>query len=220
MASRRTKKKNDIELDNNVHIDDKKYNEREKNLINTNSDHTINKSAKSYDLDQKNGYQQGFLKGEKEGFIVGLDKALLEFNKKNDVILTKMNNLLVSFEQSLAELDDVIASRIVHLALSIAKKVIESNSYSNDQNLLNKIRELLRNEKIVFNKPKLFIHPNDKEIVEKNFGTIFSKYGWLVFYDIKVSMGGCIISSGDTILDSTIFGRWTELCRLVLKKRT
>ncbi|XBC38251.1 MAG: flagellar assembly protein FliH [Buchnera aphidicola (Floraphis choui)] len=129
-----------------------------------------------------------------------------------------MDNLLSSFEQSLIKLDEVISSRLVNLALNISKKVIESTSFSEETILLKKIKTILKNEKIAFKKPKLLIHPSDKEIVENYFGNIFAKYGWTIFYDEDISKGGCIVFSGDTILDSTILGRWTELCRLVLKK--
>ncbi|XBC40820.1 MAG: flagellar assembly protein FliH [Buchnera aphidicola (Nurudea yanoniella)] len=153
-----------------------------------------------------------------EGFAAGFEKALLEFNKKNNFLLMKMNDFLSSFKHELEELDKIISSRLVFLVMNIAKKITENTAYNDDQNLLKKIKEILKDDKIIFNKPTLFIHPDNTEIIEKHFKKIFSKYGWTIFYDKKISRGGCIVRSEDTILDSTIEGRWTELCRLVLKE--
>ncbi|XBC44436.1 MAG: FliH/SctL family protein [Buchnera aphidicola (Schlechtendalia peitan)] len=209
---------NDNMCDRNIKVNKKKYDEKKK-IINVENNNFISKIDQNvYQTEYDNGYKEGFCKGKEEGLVSGLNKALLEFNEKHNCILIKIDNFLLNFEQSLAMLDDVISSKLVHLALNIAKKVIESTSIKDDKNLLKKIKTILKNEKISFNKPHLLIHPDDKKIVESNFGTIFVKYGWKIFYDDKVSRGGCIVSSGDTVLDSTIFSRWTELCKLVLRK--
>ncbi|XBC42357.1 MAG: FliH/SctL family protein [Buchnera aphidicola (Meitanaphis elongallis)] len=203
--------------ENNINIRNEQRNQKQEK----NDESTRFVSKENNDLfleDNQPNYTEGFFKGEKDGFIAGFDKALLEFNKKNDVLLTEMNNFLFNFEQSLIALDDVISSRLVNLALNVAKKVIETTLFYDDQSLIQKIKKILEHEKIVFHKPKLLINPSDKEIIENTFGTMFFKYKWVILYDEKVSRGGCIVFLGNTILDSTVLGRWTELCRLVLKK--
>lgn len=132
--------------------------------------------------------------------------------------MDQINNLVLSFDKALTKLDGVISSNLAFLVMSISKKIIESTPCYDDKSLLKKIKKLFKDEKIVFSKPKLFINPYDKEIVEKHFKTIFLKYGWTIFYDKKVSKGGFIIYSKNTILDSTMSGRWIELCKLVFKK--
>ncbi|ANF16884.1 hypothetical protein XW81_00345 [Buchnera aphidicola (Schlechtendalia chinensis)] len=169
-------------------------------------------------LKNQNGYKEGFCKGEKEGFVSGFKKALLDFNQKNNFILAQTNQFLLGFQKSLAILDDVIASRLMHLVLNISKKVVENSSLKNDEKLLNKIKKMFKDEVVTFDNLQLLVHPDDKKIVEDYFEKMFIKYGWKIFSDSKVSRGGCIIYSGNSILDSTVSGRWTELCRLVLKK--
>ncbi|XBC43382.1 MAG: FliH/SctL family protein [Buchnera aphidicola (Meitanaphis flavogallis)] len=211
--------KNDGNKLDSARIMSEKRDKLTKEIHDKNSYSVVNKDTNICINDgNEHNYETGFCKGEKEGFSVGFDKALLEFNKKSDCILVQMNTFLSNFEQSLIALDDVISSRLVYLVLNISKKVIENTLFSDDKQLLKKIKMILKNEQMVFKKPKILINPQDKKIVENHFGEVFLKYGWTVLLDKKISRGGCTVFLGDTILDSTVVGRWSELCRLILKK--
>ncbi|AAO26806.1 Flagellar assembly protein FliH [Buchnera aphidicola str. Bp (Baizongia pistaciae)] len=165
---------------------------------------------------KKNGYEDGFKRGKKEGFEAGFKKSFAEFEKKNREILNKMEDFLSNFRQSLSLFDEKVSSKIINTVLKISKKVLETTTLANDDSsFLKKIETIFQDRMFSLENPKLFISPNNQLLVKKYFGKIFSQYGWTICYNHYIPSGEFIISSGDTILDSTSSTRWNKLCKLV-----
>ncbi|XBC39803.1 MAG: flagellar assembly protein FliH [Buchnera aphidicola (Chaetogeoica yunlongensis)] len=176
---------------------------------NYNSDYLNKKLVKNDD-----GYKNGFKKGEQEGFLSGLKKFSLKFEKEHVFILDKMKKSLSEFEKSLSLFDEQVSSKIVEIILKVSKKVLESTSCSNNSDLLKKINKIFREHMFFLNNPKLFINPDDKIFVENYFSDLFNQYNWTIHCDNDVPLGGFVILSGDTILNSTTSIRWRKLCQL------
>ena len=141
-------------------------------------------------------------------------KNIFELKKRQQIVQKKINKFLSDFESALDSLDSVISTRLIHLTLKMTAKIMGENPLIKTSFILSRIKEIIKLESIHFCKPKLIIHPDDHDLIKKNFGKIFSIYGWSIACDNRINLGGCKIESEDSNLDATIATLWHELCRL------
>ncbi|HXK00278.1 MAG TPA: flagellar assembly protein FliH [Buchnera sp. (in: enterobacteria)] len=149
-------------------------------------------------------------------YKVEMENSVLEFKNKQKIVQKKINTFLSDFESALDSLDNVISTRLIHLTLKVTAKIIGENPLIKTSFILNRIKEIIKIESINFCKPKLIIHPDDHDLIKKNFGKMFSMYGWSISCDNRINLGGCKIESEDNNLDATIATLWHELCKLSL----
>lgn len=131
----------------------------------------------------------------------------------------KMNNTLSNFERSLLLFDDVISSRVLDLALLIAKQALKNNYVIDSSLLLNNIKKIFNEQKFSIKNPVLFVNSKDKLLIEEQFGKIFKQYQWSLRIDDDLSSGDFLISSKDMMLDSRMSTYWHELFQLAFLKK-
>lgn len=151
---------------------------------------------------------------KEQDYKIGIEKSLLELKQKKQIVQKKIDMFLSEFKLELENLDKIIPTHLVHLALKIVAKMVGDTPLIKTSFILNKIKEVIQKESILFYKPKLIIHPDDLDMITKNFGKIFDMHGWSILCDHGIRLGGCKIESDNGNLDVTISTLWRELCRL------
>ncbi|CAL4318626.1 FliH/SctL family protein [Buchnera aphidicola] len=176
----------------------------------------INLKKNFYDKKESKISEKNYRKKniKEEDRKIEINKSLLELEKQKQIVQKKIDIFLSEFELELDNLDKVIPTHLVHLALKIVTKMVGDTPLIKTSFILNKIKEIIQNESIRFYKPKLIIHPDDLDMITKNFGKIFDKHGWRILCDHEIRLGGCKIESEGSNLDVTISTLWRELCRL------
>lgn len=160
----------------------------------------------------ENIYQKKIIKEEDDK--IRIKKSLFELKKQKKIVQKKIDMFLSEFELELENLDKIIPTHLVHLVLKIVAKMVGETPLIKTSFILNKIKEVIQMESIRFHKPKLIIHPDDLDMITKNFGKIFDMHGWSILCDHGIRLGGCKIESNNGNLDVTISTLWRELCRL------
>jgi len=164
-----------------------------------------------YETGHKLGYQAGFNAGQEAGHAEGL----LEGQQQQQVLTTQWQHLVVEFQQTLDELDSVIASRLMQMALTAAKQILGQPPICDGSALLNQIQQLIQQEPMFSGKPHIRVNPADFERVEQQMGNTLNAHGWRLLADSQIHSGGCKVSAEDGDMDATLATRWHELCRLV-----
>ena len=96
--------------------------------------------AKGLEEGRKQGYDEGFLQGQQ----AGREQGLAEAREQQAQILAQFSTLLESFQTSVDNLEKVIPSRLVQMALIAARAAIGKSLACDSSFLLEKIQALLQ----------------------------------------------------------------------------
>lgn len=160
---------------------------------------------------QAQGYELGYQAGLEAGHLQGLQDA----ERQQQPLTEHWQAMVLEFQQTLDALDNVIASRLMQMALTAARQVLGQAPLCDGSALLSQIQQMLQNEPMFSGKPQLRVHPDDLERVEQRLGATLSLHGWRLLADSQLHRGGCKISAEEGDLDASLATRWHELCRLV-----
>lgn len=170
---------------------------------------------------QKTGYQQGYELGQKEGYQAGLEQGLRAGEEQGrqqalaqeQPIIETWQSLLSDFNYSLDNLDTVVTTKLLQIALTAAKQVLGQSTVCDGTALLQEISQLLQQKPIFAGQPELHVNPAHAELIEQHLGSLLSLNGWRLVIDPKLHLGGCRVVAEDSEIDMTVATRWQELCR-------
>lgn len=155
---------------------------------------------------KQQGYQEGLALGKKEG----LSQALQQQNQT----VTRMTNLFETFKTALDNLDSVIPSRLVQLSLSAARSIVGKTIAYDNTILLEKIKQLLKEESLLKGEVQLWVSEDDLALVAEHLRSTLDSLGWELRGDDDILPGGCRITSVEGEIDATVTTRWEELCQI------
>jgi flagellar assembly protein FliH len=154
---------------------------------------------KKTELIERQAYEEGFCRGEKDGF-----------NK----VETKLAPVLKNFKQALCELEKLkkelcrkAEEETVELALAIAKKIVGHEVATNKEIISHVVKEALKKaedqEKI-----RIRVNPTDMEMIrdpEFKHSEMFTHIHNITFEeDDSISAGGCVIETDFGNIDARI----------------
>jgi flagellar assembly protein FliH len=119
--------------------------------------------------------------------------------------------LAARFAQALDNLDGEIIDGLVNLALATGRQLARDRLDAAPEIILDIVRELLHNEPSLSGKPRLWLHPEDLNIVREHLGGEFAAAGWTLQPDDQITRGGCRVSSPSGELDATWESRWRAI---------
>ncbi|CAL4318611.1 Flagellar assembly protein FliH [Buchnera aphidicola (Eriosoma grossulariae)] len=145
-----------------------------------------------------------------------LKEEFLNFEKEKKIFFITIKEFLHNFQLSMNTLDELISSRLEQLVLKVTEKIIESIPIIEKNIILNKINFFLNQDIFCFKKIRLHIHPDNKLLIEKEFGKIFNDYGWIIFSDSEIDKNGCKFSSlvDGSEFDCNLSSRFKALSRI------
>ena len=167
---------------------------------------------------QRNGYEEGFRKGQHEGYQAGLragqEEGRQQVIQEQQPATAQLQMLVSEFQHTLDALDSVMAERLAQLALTAARKVLGQAPIGEGEAMLHQIQQLMQQEPMLTGKPQLRVHPSLVPLVEKHLGATLNLHGWRLIPDNDIHPGGCKVTAHEGDLDASLATRWHELCRL------
>ncbi|RPH26527.1 flagellar assembly protein FliH [Buttiauxella warmboldiae] len=160
------------------------------------------------------GKQRGFEAGFAEGKIAGFEQGRHEAGEQQRETGERFSRILEEFKLMLDNLDSVIPSRLVQLSLTAVRSLLGSHITCDHHVLLEKIRQLLHQDRLFKDLAVLWVSPDDMAMVQEHLGTSLTSMGWELRGDATILPGGCRITSEEGEIDATINTRWQELCEL------
>lgn len=166
--------------------------------------------ARGLEEGKQQGYQEGVSLGKKEGFEQGMAQAKI----KQAETAGSITELFESFKIALDNLDSVIPSRLVQLALTAARAIVGKNIVYDNTILLEKIKLLLKEDTLLKGHIQLWVSEDDMATIAENLTPTLKSLGWELRSDADILPGGCRITSAEGEIDATVSTRWEELCQL------
>lgn len=170
---------------------------------------------------QKKGFESGYKSGKESGYIKGLEEGLKqgldEFNIKKKEKIFQIEQLIKELKSSISGLEAIIPSRIIQIALQISEKIIKKSPICDTKVLLKEIRKLLHEKNFLGDDLRLYVHPDDLNVLKEYFGETFKNQGWHLLGDGQLLRGGFRILTEDGEIDATLESKWNHICQILKK---
>ncbi len=163
---------------------------------------------------QEEGKQQGYEEGLAMGKSEGIEQGMAQVKARQDEAAGQIIRLFEAFKIALDNLDSVIPSRLVQLSLTAARSIVGKNIVYDNTILLEKIRQLLKEDALLAGNIQLWVSKEDRAVVTEQLSPTLASLGWELLVDADILPGGCRITSTEGEIDATLSTRWEELCRL------
>lgn len=136
----------------------------------------------------------------KEGYQAGIEQA------KADIAILK--DTLTAFMNAPQEVYEQIAPDILEISVDIAKKIIKKEVSEEPQVLMNTIVEVMKGLSKEETKVILRVNPTQVDITKQSVPEMLNLAGLdtkvVVLSDENVSEGGCMVTTGNGVVDATI----------------
>jgi flagellar assembly protein FliH len=163
---------------------------------------------------QEEGKQQGYQEGLSLGKDEGIELGLAQVKARQDETAGQIAHLFEAFKVALDNLDSVIPSRLVQLSLTAARSIVGKNILYDNTILIEKIRQLLKEDSLLAGEIKLWVSEDDLAIVNELLSPTLASLGWELLSDTDILPGGCRVTSTEGEIDATVSTCWDELCHL------
>lgn len=155
------------------------------------------------------GYDEGKSQGLEEGTQAGIEQGhqegLAAGEEQVNTLIEGWQSMLEHVHQPVAQVDDVLQSELVKLAVSLARAVIRLEVQSNPEILLAALQDALKTLPIQESSYQVHMHPEDIELVKKAFTEEQIRQQHWVFVDSPgMSRGGCDVSTKNNAVDVSI----------------
>lgn len=171
---------------------------------------------------QREGWQAGYEAGHQEGLAKGLEEGRRSAEEENQrlrrELLEPLKGLAGEFNDALAQLDEEMAADLTELALTVGRQLAGEALEAQPQQVAALVRTLLREEPLFNGGSRLWLHPEDLQLVEDELKNELSVRGWQVRPDPRLSRGGCRVTGPAGELDATFETRWNQLRERVYRR--
>ncbi|MBS0882955.1 flagellar assembly protein FliH [Pantoea sp. JGM49] len=160
------------------------------------------------------GQQQGYEAGWREGHEAGLAQGIEQAAAQQQALLRQAECWLQNFRLARENLDSVIPGRLVQLALTAVQQLYGRQAQIDHPALLQQIRQLLQHDALLHGTIQLYVHPDDRAVIEQALAQALTETGWQLHSDAQLAPGGCRITSAESEFDASLETRWQALCQL------
>jgi flagellar assembly protein FliH len=155
--------------------------------------------AEGFALGKQEGYQAGFVEGSKKGYDENVH--LIE------VRTTQLISLLESFTTPFKHLDESVERALADLAVKIAKQILHREIELDSGQVTAAVKAAVAALPIASQNIKLYLNPEDAELVRFNLGLGESPSAWTIIEDASITRGGCKVDTEISHVDATVENR-------------
>lgn len=170
---------------------------------------------------RREGWQAGFEAGREEGLASGREEGLrngdAESERQRRELLAPLAELAGNFSSALATVDETVADNLVELALATGRQLAGDALQQQPEQVRELVRALLREEPLHSGRTHLWLHPDDRPLVEAELAGELAAAGWELRPDPQLERGGCRVTSSAGELDASRATRWQQLLEQLAK---
>lgn len=156
---------------------------------------------------REEGYAAGLQEGNAAGYAEGREIAEIEVKAE----VARIQALLSKLDQDLHEMDQQVADSLLELAIALAKKVVTQALKLKPELIIPIVQEAIRNLPNAMQHPRLFLHPEDAELVLVHLNDQLEQDHWCVREDEQLSRGGCRIEASGSEINGSLEVRWQRV---------
>jgi len=150
----------------------------------------------------------------REGVERGLEEGLARARQESQEMLSKAREVLQEAEAERAAILNQMEREIVELAQEIAGRIVAAELKLNHEVVTAIAKEALT---LVRDRPQvmMFVHPDDLNACQQaspQFEALLPENAVLrILPDSQVKRGGCILDTGEGVVDATLDSRWAAI---------
>jgi flagellar assembly protein FliH len=130
-----------------------------------------------------------------------------------DLFKARLNELQENCMGQFRDYEQVLAQRLLELAIRMAEKVVRAHFAVNKSALLPLVEEALAQILPGDSNVKLSIHPDDADLISHAFGNEVKEGQFTFIADADLSPGSCRIQSDYSVVDNSLMMRWEQMVR-------
>lgn len=172
-----------------------------------------------YEQGHDEGRQQGLLEGHAEGVAQGHQEGLQQGQAEVDASIAHWQQLAEQLVTPLAQLDQQVEQQLVYLAMQLAKALIQHETHTAPDLLLNSLKEAVRLLPCAEEGITLQLHPDDIARLHAAFGAEeCQRRGWTLQAEPTLQPGDLQLLSRTSSIDWVLEERISQLLRNFLRQ--
>ncbi len=169
-------------------------------------------TAKEIQALQKQAHEEARQQGHEQGYQQGLKKAADEFQQR----LNLFDGYLSLFKDPLKKLNHEIEENMVKLSLLIARHIIRRELKQEPGEIVAVVREAIKVIPASAERTRIFLHPEDAELVCAAFSLKDEEVSWRIEEDILLMRGDCRIETESSTIDASVESRLSAIAAQML----
>lgn len=149
--------------------------------------------------------------GYEAGYQAGVAAAHADVRRAAAAQSAQIQSLITGLSAEISALDEQIASHVLELALTAAKRIAGEALKVRPELLLAVIRECLQQLGHTHAPTRLVLNPADARFVREHLVELSASGTLAVIEDESVARGGCRLESAGGEVDATLDTRWQRL---------
>lgn len=165
-------------------------------------------TARQIEEIQQQAYEEGFEQGRLEGIQAGQQQIAQR--------VAELETLMQTLAQPLEKLDSEIEQALVELAMTVARQLVRRELKAAPGEVLGVIREAMGVLPIAARDVRLYMHPEDAELIRSTLSLSEHEQTWQIVEDPVLSRGGCRVATDSSQIDATVENRLNAVIAQVL----
>jgi flagellar assembly protein FliH len=167
--------------------------------------------SEGYDLGVTEGRARGYDEGLEKGREAGYAEGLAQARKQGASEAARMRALADATAGSLTVLEEKTGQSLLTLALDIGRQVLRTTLITQPETLLPAVREVLHMNPGAAAPLRLWLHPEDLELVRVHLAEELRTGHWRALADESILRGGCRAETSFGDIDATLQTRWRRV---------
>jgi flagellar assembly protein FliH len=156
-------------------------------------------------------YAEGYKEAYQAGFNEGQQAGYAEMQEQAGLLITHLEGLAQQFQDQLNQAHEVVGDDLLQLAISLASSMTKKHFELAPESITTIIQEAIGLLPSIQQPARIFLHPEDVELVKELGHASLEKDGWRLMVDQHLTRGGCRIETGQNVIDATYETRWNRL---------
>lgn len=157
---------------------------------------------------RERGHAEGLAAGREAGYAEGLAQGREQGRQEAE----RLNELVTNCANSLRLIEEQMGQGLITLALDVAAQVLRERLDAYPESLLPAVREVLHiNPASPQGAMRLWVHPDDLELVRLHLADELKEGNWRVLADESITRGGCRAETPYGDIDATLQTRWRRV---------
>ncbi|MDX1573438.1 MAG: flagellar assembly protein FliH [Methylophaga sp.] len=163
--------------------------------------------------------QEAFKNGYEEGYKSGYDAGIAAGQKQIKQHVAQLQKLLDHLNSPLQALDDEVEQDLLQLVQTLAQQFIQYELQLQPERVLDAMRAALAALPINDRKLKVYLNPQDVELVKSGLSLDHDDGRWQWVEDPLLTRGGVRLETADTTVNASVEARLARLIEKMLGER-
>ncbi len=157
---------------------------------------------------REKAYQEGFNKGQQAGVASG--------QQQSEQALQSLSSILDALATPLKYVDEKLEEELVNLTVSIAKQIVRRELKTDPAQIVAVVKESLSFLPSSAENVRVYLNPEDAELVRKIMPVNAGERKWDVFDDPVLNRGSCKVETDSTVVDASFESRIASIAAAIL----